>query len=194
MFIVPILFWYKNKSNREKFNYSTLIKCENIRDIIKIYGKESIIDHGQYEFEGQPIENSSKYTILSGSKNQFEIVYLENTTIYGFDQIESEWILPLNLKIGMSLSDLEKTNQAPVSFYGFEIDYQTSGLVTNWHEGKLSKLEGLSLEANIIPSETYSSDPNNNQLSGSHLNSEMSFVRDGNLKLGRIELIKLNKQ
>lgn len=193
MFIVPILFWHKNNSNGEKFNYSTLVKCDNIQDIIKIYGQQSIIDQGQYVFEGEPVDDSNKYTILSNTKNQFEIISFKDRIVYSFDTMESDWILPLNLKVGMSLTDLEKINEAPMTFYNLEIDYQTAGMVTDWHNGKLSQLEGIILDGYITPSNTYSFESLDDRLSIESLNSEMSFVKDANLKLGRIELIKLNK-
>ncbi len=164
---IPFIFWYKCKSNnipsedggaytvsdkstetqkdntvnQDKFSYLTLVKCTTIQLLTEIYGANSLVDMGMVEEEGQAIEGSHWLVLFKNTKNECVIKQFPKGSIYEFHQLNSEWELPSNMRVGMNLSKLEDINGAPISFYGFEWDYP--GLIYEWNNGVLSRVEGL---------------------------------------------------
>ena len=53
-----------------------------------------------------------------------------------FDKYLSNWKMNNGLKVGMSLLDLCKVNEAPLNFYGFNWEY--GGTIESWQNGKMA--------------------------------------------------------
>ncbi|MEM6628278.1 MAG: SH3 domain-containing protein [Bacteroidota bacterium] len=65
------------------------------------------------------------------NRTQVKAVYI--------DKQGGKWKTQEGLQIGMSLSDLCKINEAPISFYG--LDWEYGGTVQSWKKGRLASYE-----------------------------------------------------
>ena len=72
-----------------------------------------------------------RITWKSDQRDRIKAVY--------FLQPKSPWYTQQGLHVGMPWLDLIKSNQAPVSFYGFDWDY--SGTISSWRGGKMARYE-----------------------------------------------------
>lgn len=62
------------------------------------------------------------------TRTKVKAVYISN--------LSGRWHSPSGIKVGMTLGDLAKLNEAPILFYGFAGDY--SGTISDWKKGKIS--------------------------------------------------------
>ena len=74
--------------------------------------------------------NEIRVTWKDEARTQVKAIYI--------DQQGGKWKTPGGIRIGVSLTDLCKINEAPVSFYG--LDWEYGGTVESWKKGRLASL------------------------------------------------------
>ncbi len=108
-------------------------------DLEAMYGAENL----KMERIAVAEDNEREGVILfPGTNKEVEIIWQTATSegTPAFVRISKDstvWKTEDGITIGSTLEELEKVNGTPFQFYGFEWDY--SGLVTNWKDGKFDK-------------------------------------------------------
>jgi hypothetical protein len=111
-------------------------------ELIKLFGSKNVtreeihIDEGIFEmgttiFKGTPNEIS----IFWKEQNASDLKYPERVVIKSDG---SNWKTDSGIQIGTPIADLVKINMAPITFAGFDWDYE--GVVLDWNKGKLENL------------------------------------------------------
>lgn len=103
-------------------------------DLVNIFTKENLLDETRWIEEGTIEENS---TVIMPEENPLRIIWDEQKLITGFEIEEStsKWNAA-GIHANMKLSELEKLNQQPITFYGFEWD--EGGKISDFNGGKLA--------------------------------------------------------
>lgn len=119
-------------------DYSTLRSIYTPTDLLKIYDKRNIQGRDSYDYEGTL--QGKEYVLYSNTKNEVVVRFENNES----NQIcmrskNSEWRLPYNLYVGMTLKEVIAVNGKDFKLYGFEWDY--SGGLASWENGNLQDKE-----------------------------------------------------
>ncbi len=178
--------------DENKFSYLSLFKCKNMQDLIEVYGKAFVKDKGvAMTIEDQEISGSKHLLLYSNTINEVDIVfYKEGISQYTFEKMNSKWVLPLNIHLGASLQELERINDAPISFYGLGWDY--GGMIESWNNGKLSKVNKIKI-AGSLGDNSASSNDDTRIIGDSVFRSDMAIAKETNLSLVSV-VLSLNEQ
>ena len=113
-----------------------LFELNSSRDLIDHFGKENVKKQKAMGYEGEDL--GYEYEIFPQTNKKASFYFsgdrLDHMT---FEKENSYWQLPYQLKIGMSIQEVEDINEHSFSVNSLEID--ESGLVQNWDGGKLGK-------------------------------------------------------
>ena len=117
-------------------NYINLKNIFTLKNLIRVFGKENIIEKIAYNENGE--EFGKRYVLFEGTVDVVSITFVNHgmDNFITFSEKQAKWKLPYNLVIGMSLNDVVNLNARNFYIYGFEWDY--SGRVTSWNKGKLA--------------------------------------------------------
>ncbi|MEL6194335.1 MAG: SH3 domain-containing protein [Bacteroidota bacterium] len=107
-------------------------------DLIQLFGA-SKVQRGKVTTSGKKTESCT--IVFPGTYDEIAITWKDNSrskvkAVYLLSS-DSKWYLPRQISVGMSLSELTKANQGPLTFYGFGWEY--SGTVNEWGKGQFAK-------------------------------------------------------
>lgn len=109
-------------------------------DLVRMFGLESVA-RGKVSTSASKQEDCT--ILLPGRDEELRIVWkdADHTRIKAVYVLKpgSQWQLTDGIRVGTSLADLTKLNEAPVSFYGFQWEY--SGTISSYRNGRLAKFE-----------------------------------------------------
>jgi len=106
--------------------------------LVKLFGADKVkrgevsTDAGKkeactYVMKGEADELA--ITWKDATRTKVKAVYISN--------INAKWHSPEGVRMGQSLQELAKVNEAPISFYGFDWEY--SGTISTWRNGIVGK-------------------------------------------------------
>ncbi|MEL6671908.1 MAG: hypothetical protein AAFR61_06935 [Bacteroidota bacterium] len=106
--------------------------------LMQIYGPAQVSRSTLTNPEGQQLPCT---VVMGGLANELKIVWKDNDfkriKEVHFERPDSRWFTGEGLTTGISLSELTKVNQNPMTFYGFDWEY--GGTSSSWKRGKLGR-------------------------------------------------------
>lgn len=120
----------------EKFNAEKLLEFKSPKEVSDFYGAENVKSENAYDGENNLI--GMAIMIYPKTNNEVQLNFDSFTSEFTraiFTKPNSQWKLPMNLKIGKSLNELKKINGKDFTIYGFETDYAGACF---WEGGNLA--------------------------------------------------------
>ena len=108
-------------------------------DLVSLFGPGNV-SRGTVKTSSVNIEPAT--LVYAGTSNEIRLTWKDETrtrvkALY-VDQQGGKWKTIYGIQIGISLSDLCKINEAPVSFFGFNWEY--GGTIDSWKKGRFAPL------------------------------------------------------
>jgi len=119
-----------------KFDVMKLFRFQNPNEVLDFYGTEYVSIKDALDNEGGVIGKSA--IIFPGTNNQIELKFIADESKLSWVDLtlpNSQWNIPMNLKVGMPLNDVVKINNKDFKIYGFEWD--GAGQLSSWDGGNL---------------------------------------------------------
>ncbi|WP_460572359.1 hypothetical protein [Flaviaesturariibacter terrae] len=123
-----------SRSTEYNSSASALFGLNTPSELIEHFGQENVKKRAAGGFEGQNMgyeycafEGTIKESVFYFAGDRLDIIRIKRKASF--------WVLPYNLKIGMSPADVQKINEREFLINSLETD--ADGLVLNWKGGKL---------------------------------------------------------
>lgn len=156
------------------------------KQLIGLFGSKNVVTQEFHVDEGY-FEVST--VVFKGTPNQIQILWkdraqniFKNPERVIIETKGTKWKTHNGITIGTTLKELVKINRAPITFAGFDWDYE--GLILDWHKGKLAG-QPISIRlqrTNFIDIAGISGD-------GVKLTSSDERIKELNLYVSRFEII-----
>lgn len=109
-------------------------------DLIRLFGEDEVTRGKVQTTASQQVDctivfpgkdDEIRIVWKSGEREKIKAIYITSE--------DGKWHLKQGVKVGISLDDLTKLNESPVSFYGFQWEY--SGTISSYRTGVLAPFE-----------------------------------------------------
>lgn len=127
-------------SDLSKVAFESILEMQNEEELKMAFTSNNISRGIGYMPEGMGTYMVTK--IFADTENEVTVVWDDTTNASGISWIETsaeggQWRTKLGIKVGTTMEEAAEINGAPLTFSGFEWDYQ--GAVYNTNGGKIKK-------------------------------------------------------